>query len=158
MGITRKTVTGAATLALAAGLGVPAPAASAGVHPATAASSSPARHTVVLEPGAHGGGIYWMVLEPRFQICFGPSAWVQGTYWPAWNNSKAVGRGTEYGSDFTTWRAGRVTVVLTRPVNGVTINGHEHPYFTRLHVIGGKGIAHYWHWSWPEGEWSSAPL
>jgi hypothetical protein len=148
---------GAAGLALAAGLGslgtVPA---SASVRPAAVNSSSvPTRHTVVVEPGMHDGRmvVYWMDLSSRFQMTCGPSSWVQGMHWSTWNNSRAVGRGTWYVTDLTTQREGRVTVVLSHPVNGVDISGHEHPYFTRLRIEGSKKGDFDLHWSWSAGWW-----
>jgi hypothetical protein len=49
-----------------------------------------------------------------------------------------------------------VTIHLYRPRSYVTINGHRHPYFTRVHIIGGRDVAHYWHWVWPgrTGTWA----
>jgi hypothetical protein len=149
----KAVVAAAAGVALATGLGMgaAAAAASASVRPATVTVNAPTRHTVALEPC--GLNVCWMDLSSRFQITTGPSGWTHGTHWSVWNNREAVGLGWLDISDATTWSAGHVTLVLTRPVNGVTISGHKHPYFTRLHIEGGKGIASHWYWNWTLGDW-----
>jgi hypothetical protein len=94
--------------------------------------------------------VCWMDLSSRFQMTCGPSSWVQGIHWSTWNNREAVGRGTWYVTDLRTLNEGRVTIVLSHPVNGVDISGHEYPYFTRLHFDGSRGNSH---WSWSAGWW-----
>jgi hypothetical protein len=89
-----------------------------------------------------------VVLSSRFQITCGPSSWVKDMHWSVWNNREAVGRGWLWVTDLRTSREGRVTIVLSHPVNSVDISGHRHPYFTRLHFDSGN-----LHWSWSAGEW-----
>ena len=101
-----------------------------------------------------------ITLASRFNMAEGPSLWATNMRWYRWGDAKATGTGILWASDDTKWRAGRVTIVLSRPERYVTINGHRHPYFTRAHIIGGRGVAHYWRWLWTgnrSGTWEGSP-
>ena len=57
---------------------------------------------------------------------------------------RARGTGHLRGCDEGCFTLGRVTIVLSRVTNfGV----NAATYYERLHIIGGKHVAHYWHWS-----------
>ena len=148
----RGMITGAvAAAALLGGLattGLAAPAAQA-----SAPRSAPKRHVVALEPNYRTGGVEWMTMASRFNIDEGPAAWATHLHWSRWNSKSATGSGTLWTSDVGTTRLGHVTIRLSRPREGVVAGGRRHPYFTRLHIIGGRNIVHYWSWSWPAKCW-----
>jgi len=126
--------------------------------PASATGSGPSRYVVALEPGRKYGQVYWMTMGPQLNVSEGgPSGWIAGIRWFHWNRQSATGEGKFWIADAITWTEGHVSFRLYRPVGYVTINGHRHPYFTRLHIIGGRnhgsGFVHYWHWSWAAGMW-----
>jgi hypothetical protein len=113
----------------------------------------PTRHVVALEPDYRIPRVNWMTMEPRLNVSEGPAGWITRIHWYHWNGQSATGGGKLWNSDATTWFAGRVTFRLYRPREGVMINGHRHPYFTRLHISAGHGArydapASNWSWRW----------
>jgi hypothetical protein len=123
-------------------------------------TARPDRPTVVLEPCVIGKKIEtcWMDLQRRFQLGYGPAAWLPNMRWSSWRRNSATGTGTLWESDSTTWREGRVTVRLYRPRFTSRIDGGW-DYFTRMHMSAvGKGVYHIpartlkWTWSYG-GQW-----
>jgi hypothetical protein len=157
-----RTAAPAAALVMTGGL----PAATGGIASASdapriaaaaTASSTPARHVVVLEfCTLKSSELCWMTLMAQFNMTEGPAVWAAHIRWSGWGNSSATGSGTLWRADAGIFRLGHVTIHLYRPRSYVTINGHRHPYFTRVHIIGGRDVAHYWHWVWPgrTGTWA----
>jgi hypothetical protein len=148
----RRVITvAAAAVALLGSLSIVAAAPTAR---ASATRHVPTRHVVALEPNYRTGRVDWMTRASRFNIDEGPAAWATRLHWSRWNNQSATGSGTLWASDISgTERLGHVTIHLYRPREGVIAGGRKHPYFTRLHIIGGHGIVHYWHWSWSAKCW-----
>ena len=147
-----------AAIAAVAMLGGLALTAGAPAARASASGSMPTRHVVALEPDYRTGGVDWMTMEHRLNVTTGPAGWITAIRWFHWNGQSAAGKGRLWNSDVGTWFAGRVTFRLYRPREGVTISGHEHPYFTRLHISAGHGArydakATNWHWSWSQSCW-----
>jgi hypothetical protein len=83
----------------------------------------------------------------------GPELTAYGMHWSRWTGGygkhgliagRARGTGHLRGCDEGCFSLGRVTIVLSRVTNfGV----NAATYYERLHIIGGKHVAHYWHWS-----------
>jgi hypothetical protein len=151
----RRFVSAAVPLAAALvwlGIAAAAPAAQA-----SAAVPVPARHVVALEPDYRTGGVDWMTLASRFNVDAGPDGWIVRIRWFRWTGQSASGEGKLWISDAVTWTEGHVSFRLYRPVGSVRIGGHRHPYFSRLHITGGRhhgrDIAHSWRWVWAARCW-----
>ena len=124
--------------------------------PAVKASTSkpvPAHRAVALEPNYRTSRVAWMVKASRFNIDEGPAVWATSMHWPRWNSRTPTGTGTLWAADEHAQRLGHVTIHLNTPRGSVKADGRKHPYFTRLHIIGGHDIVHYWHWSWSAKCW-----
>jgi len=157
-----RTAAPAAALVMTGGL----PAATGGIASASdapriaaaaPASSTPARHVVVLEfCTLKSSELCWMTLMAQFNMTEGPAVWAAHIRWSGWGNSSATGSGTLWRADAGIFRLGHVTIHLYRPRSYVTTTVTGTRYFTRVHIIGGRDVAHYWHWVWPgrTGTWA----
>jgi hypothetical protein len=96
----------------------------------------------------------WWLLATHSQDRTGrPELTAYGMHWSRWTGrygrhgliaGRAGGIGHLHGCDEGCFSLGRVTIVLS----GVTNFGvNATTYYERLHIIGGKHVAHYWHWS-----------
>ena len=153
----RKTATVAVVLIAMCG---PVIGAGGGIASASSASRPPAvarpgaaslsRYVVALEfCSLRSQRLCAMTLDSRFNVTAeGPDLWATNMRWYRWNTREAKGTGVLWAADSIKWRAGRVTIVLSRPRKYVTVGGRRHAYFTRAHIIGGRGVAGYWHWIW----------
>lgn len=79
----------------------------------------------------------------------GPNLSARGLHWSGWNHSTATGAGTLIGQDEGTYHLGHVTLHFHDPVY---IQKHGWHY-EKLHLIGGHGVVHYWHWSGAQSNW-----
>ena len=88
---------------------------------AAPASSTPARHVVVLEfCTLKSSELCWMTLMAQFNMTEGPAVWAARIRWSSWGNSSATGSGTLWGADAGIFRLGHVTIRLYRPRSYVT--------------------------------------
>ena|SRR5580658_4332356 len=129
---------------LGLGLGIGASGrASASVRPA-------ATRTVAIQASGIPGRGYATYRPGRFNIFLGgPILYGKGLHWSSWTSQSATGRGTLVAGDSTVWTA-TVTLHFSHPLRDAAIR-----YFNDLHIIGGRGVAHYWHWSFRAGNWAS---
>lgn len=87
----------------------------------------------------------------RFYIARGgPDLWASaGIRWQYWSTT-ARGTASLVAADARQWSVGHVTLDFYDRTYSQT---YREWYFEKLHIIGGSGIAHYWHWSWAAQEW-----
>lgn len=155
-----KKILASAAIAAAAGLGVSAAAA------ASAQSSSCNPNTGCLPRPADanqaGGGYSVRPLTLKL-TAGGPELAAGDLHWSSWTGGygshglaggSARGTGQLRGCDATCSGLGRVTVVLSG-VRNFGVNAAT--YYERLHIIGGNGVAHYWHWSGPANMYVPSP-
>jgi hypothetical protein len=142
------------------GLGLAGVTTSAHASNGPAATSVTSRSVVrVLESCGGSEGSICSTIRPRKLrlIWGGPNAWISGMHWSYWGRTSARGTGVAWGADEGVSRLGRVTIVLHDPrsVGNFPPPGvlKDSRYFDKAHLIGGHGIAHYWHWSWSGACW-----
>lgn len=117
---------------------------------ASAAASAPASsHRIVAIEATGRAGYGDVTYKPgRFNIVRGgPVLFAKHLRWSDWNSRVADGRGKLIAEDSTRW-SGTATLHFHK-----TATKYGERYFTKLHIIGGRGVAHFWYWSWSAGNW-----
>jgi hypothetical protein len=147
----QKIIASAALIATA-GLGIGTATA---VTSAQASACNPNSGCLPRPPDANQAGGAYSVRPHTVKIeRGGPELTAYGMHWSRWTGGygrhgliagRARGIGYLRGCDEGCFRLGRVRIVLS-DVTNFGVNAAT--YYERLHIIGGKHVAHYWRWSW----------